>query len=89
MENGGLFSKGGDLHGGNHERRFAGLPASGIRRFTALAKAEPGCLFLTIGEPDFSTPEPIKEATKTALDQNLTHYPPERGGCIAGENLPV
>ena len=41
---------------------------SGIRRFTALAKAEPGCLFLTIGEPDFSTPEPIKEATKTALD---------------------
>ena len=56
-----------------------GCQPSGIRRFTALAKAEPGCLFLTIGEPDFSTPEPIKEATKTALDQNLTHYPPGAG----------
>lgn len=33
-----------------------GCQPSGIRKFTALAKAEPGCLFLTIGEPDFSTP---------------------------------
>ena len=36
-------------------------------------------MFLTIGEPDFSTPDPIKEAAKTALDQNLTHYPPNAG----------
>ena len=56
-----------------------GCQPSGIRKFTALAKAEPGCLFLTIGEPDFSTPDPIKEAAKTALDQNLTHYPPNAG----------
>lgn len=52
---------------------------SGIRKFTALAKEEPDCLFLTIGEPDFSTPDPIKEAAKAALDQNLTHYPPGVG----------
>ncbi|MEI3037389.1 MAG: hypothetical protein V8T62_11030 [Oscillospiraceae bacterium] len=65
-----------------------GCQPSGIRRFTALAKAEPGCLFLTIGEPDFSTPEPIKEATKTALDQNLTHYPPGAGSCICGRESP-
>ncbi len=52
---------------------------SGIRKFTALAKAEPDCLSLTIGEPDFNTPDPIKEATKAALDQNLTHYPPGVG----------
>ena len=56
-----------------------GCQPSGIRKFTALAKAEPGCLFLTIGEPDFSTPDPIKQAAKTALDQNLTHYPPNAG----------
>ncbi|MDD5921019.1 MAG: aminotransferase class I/II-fold pyridoxal phosphate-dependent enzyme [Oscillospiraceae bacterium] len=52
---------------------------SGIRKFTALAKEEPGCLFLTIGEPDFNTPDPVKEAAKDALDQNLTHYPPGVG----------
>lgn len=52
---------------------------SGIRKFTALAKEEPDCLFLTIGEPDFATPDPIKEAAKAALDQNLTHYPPGVG----------
>lgn len=52
---------------------------SGIRKFTALAKAQPDCLFLTIGEPDFATPDPIKEAAKAALDQNLTHYPPGVG----------
>ncbi len=52
---------------------------SGIRKFTALAKAEPDCLFLTIGEPDFATPDSIKEAAKAALDQNLTHYPPGVG----------
>ena len=55
------------------------IQPSGIRAFTAMAKAEPGCLFLTIGEPDFATPDPIKEATKAALDQNLTHYPPGVG----------
>jgi aspartate aminotransferase len=26
------------------------------------------------GEPDFNTPEPIKDAAKRALDQNFTHY---------------
>lgn len=32
-----------------------------------------------IGEPDFDTPEPIKQATKDAIDANLTHYGPNRG----------
>lgn len=34
---------------------------------------------LSIGEPDFNTPEPIKEAAKAAIDNNLTHYPPVPG----------
>lgn len=55
------------------------LKPSGIRHFTALAKATPGCTLLTIGEPDFQTPEPIKQAAKDALDNNLTHYPPNMG----------
>ncbi|MBR1799305.1 MAG: pyridoxal phosphate-dependent aminotransferase [Bacteroidales bacterium] len=34
---------------------------------------------LSIGEPDFNTPETIKEAAKQAIDDNFTHYPPVPG----------
>ncbi len=34
---------------------------------------------LSIGEPDFNTPEFIKEAARQAIDQNKTHYPPVPG----------
>ena len=34
---------------------------------------------LSIGEPDFNTPEEVKEAAKQAIDDNFTHYPPVPG----------
>lgn len=34
---------------------------------------------LSIGEPDFNTPDIIKEAGKKAIDDNFTHYPPVPG----------
>ncbi|HOV11417.1 MAG TPA: pyridoxal phosphate-dependent aminotransferase [Bacteroidales bacterium] len=34
---------------------------------------------LSIGEPDFNTPEFIKTAAKDAIDKNFTHYPPVPG----------
>ncbi len=34
---------------------------------------------LTIGEPDFATPENIRDAAKDALDQGFTHYAPVAG----------
>lgn len=34
---------------------------------------------LSIGEPDFDTPDDIKEAAKKAIDDNYTHYPPVPG----------
>ncbi len=34
---------------------------------------------LSIGEPDFNTPEDIKEAAKKAIDDNYSHYPPVPG----------
>jgi len=34
---------------------------------------------LSIGEPDFNTPEEVKEAAKQAIDENWTHYPPVPG----------
>lgn len=36
-------------------------------------------IHLEIGEPDFNTPEHVKEAAKAALDANLTHYAPNAG----------
>jgi len=34
---------------------------------------------LSIGEPDFNTPEAIKDAAKSAMDNNITKYPPVNG----------
>lgn len=34
---------------------------------------------LSIGEPDFPTPDIVKEAAKEAIDNNFTHYPPVPG----------
>ena len=55
------------------------MTLSGIRRFTSLAAQTPGCISLALGEPDFPTPEPIQAAAKAALEENLTHYAPNRG----------
>ncbi len=34
---------------------------------------------LSIGEPDFDTPQNVKDAGKEAIDNNITHYPPVPG----------
>jgi len=34
---------------------------------------------LSLGEPDFNTPDYIKEAAKKAIDENYTKYPPVPG----------
>lgn len=34
---------------------------------------------LSLGEPDFNTPDFIKEAAKKAIDENYSHYPPIPG----------
>lgn len=34
---------------------------------------------LSLGEPDFDTPDHIKEAAKRAIDENYSHYPPVAG----------
>ena len=47
---------------------------SAIREFTALAKATPGCVGLTLGEPDFDTPAPVRAAAAEALERGETHY---------------
>ncbi len=59
--------------------RMAQLVPSGIRAFTALAKTVPGCIELTLGEPEFDTPQPIKDAAWAALQAGQTHYAPNQG----------
>lgn len=55
------------------------LKLSGIRAYTNLAKTVPGCVMLTLGEPDFDTPKAICDAAVTALSSGMTHYAPNQG----------
>ena len=55
------------------------LKRSQIRVYTNMARETPDCAMLTIGEPDFDTPEVIKAAAVAALQNNQTHYAPNQG----------
>ncbi len=55
-------------------KHVAGLRRSGIRDFFELVAKTDGVISLGIGEPDFDTPEPIRDAVKTAMDTGKTHY---------------
>ncbi|WP_297992062.1 aminotransferase A [Anoxybacillus sp.] len=54
--------------------RVRHIQLSGIRQFFHLVANEKDMISLTIGQPDFPTPEHIKEATKRALDEQFTSY---------------
>lgn len=55
------------------------LQLSGIRRITAKAKQTPGCVLLTLGEPDGNTADEVKREVGVSLEANDTHYPPNNG----------
>ncbi|GAA0453130.1 aminotransferase A [Alkalibacillus silvisoli] len=55
------------------------IEISGIRKFFNLVSGKDDVVSLTIGQPDFQTPEHIKEATKKAIDDNQTVYTPNAG----------
>ena len=50
------------------------IQVSLIRQFDQAISTIPGALRLTLGEPDFTTPEHVKEAAKRAIDQNQSYY---------------
>ena len=50
------------------------IQVSLIRQFDQAISEIPGVLRLTLGEPDFTTPNHIKEAAKKAIDQNQSYY---------------
>ena len=60
-------------------QNLAGLRRSQIRLYTNMARETPDCAMLTIGEPDFATPDVIKAAAMAALEADMTHYAPNQG----------
>ena len=50
------------------------IEVSLIRQFDQSISSIPGVLRLTLGEPDFTTPDHVKEAAKAAIDANKSHY---------------
>ena len=60
-------------------QNLSALKRSAIRVYTNMAKEVPGCVMLTIGEPDFDTPQAIKDASYAALAAGQTHYAPNQG----------
>jgi aminotransferase len=60
-------------------RRIAQVPPSGIRRFFDIAATMQDVISLGIGEPDFTTPDPILEAGVRSLRKGETHYTSNSG----------
>lgn len=50
------------------------IAVSGIRQFDEEVSQIPDILKLTLGEPDFNTPEHVKDAAITAINENYSHY---------------
>ena len=50
------------------------IQVSLIRQFDQAISEIPGVLRLTLGEPDFTTPDHVKKAAKRAIDQDQSYY---------------
>jgi aminotransferase len=50
------------------------IEISGIRKFFNLVAGTEDMISLTIGQPDFPTPNHVKDAAKKAIDENFTTY---------------
>jgi aminotransferase len=54
--------------------KVARLPASGIRKFFDLIAGVEGVISLGVGEPDFITPEPFRDAAVRSIKDGKTKY---------------
>lgn len=55
------------------------IAVSDIRQFDAEVSSIPDIIKLTLGEPDFATPQHIKDAAIQAICDNHSHYTPNSG----------
>lgn len=60
-------------------RKIEAIAVSDIRQFDSEVSSIPGIIKLTLGEPDFNTPEHIKQAAIKAINENHSHYTPNAG----------
>ena len=59
--------------------RILAVQRSPFYSIMELANKRGNCIYLQLGEPDFTTPKHILEAAKKAMDEGHTHYGPDRG----------
>lgn len=55
-------------------QRIQQIEISGIRKFFNMVAEYDDVISLSIGQPDFLTPEHVKQAAKKAIDENNTNY---------------
>lgn len=67
-----------DLHD-TVNRDITKMKPSAIRAFDMEVSQIPGILKLTLGEPDFNTPEHVKQAAVASINNNDSHYSTTRG----------
>lgn len=65
-----------DLH---FSEKVQNLKPSGIRIFDNKVSKIPGIIKLTLGEPDLNTPEHVKQAAIESIENNDSHYAPQKG----------
>jgi aspartate aminotransferase/aminotransferase len=59
--------------------RMQHIEASGIRKMFELGRALKNPIDLSIGQPDFDVPRPVKEAAKAAIDKGANGYTVTQG----------
>ncbi len=65
----------------------AEMAHSGIREISNQALRTPGAIRLDVGQPDFPTPQHVKDAGKKAIDDNMTFYTHTQGLLSLREKL--
>ena len=61
----------------NH--KIEAIAVSDIRQFDMEVSQIEGIIKLTLGEPDFNTPEHVKQAAIAAINADQSHYTPNSG----------
>ena len=64
----------GVTHRGAISQHVQALPASGIRKFFDLLNSMDDIISLGVGEPDFITPNGIRQAAVRSIEEGYTHY---------------
>jgi aminotransferase len=64
----------GVTHRGNISQHVQAIPSSGIRRFFDLLASMEGVISLGVGQPDFVTPNQIRQAAIKSIEDGETYY---------------